>query len=168
MKKYFLALLACSLLAVVCCQDESAIEKEKKAIISAIEAEKTAYYAQDLSGMDAAWIQESSSRKLFLTTHGKTELSGWNEIHQNNIEAIERDWNEHPETVQYSNYSINVYGNTAMVLHDSEHRMTHQEEVTILNMRRIVHLVKTNDEWKIDLMALYFMPHIPLGEEIEM
>jgi ketosteroid isomerase-like protein len=168
MKKFLLALITCSLLAVVCCQDESSIEKEKKAIMAVIEAEKTAYYNQDLSGLDESWIQESSSRKFFLTTHGITELTGWNEIHQNNIEAIERDWNEHVETVQYSNYSINVYGNTALVYHDSEHKITDQEEESILNMRRILHLEKIDDEWKIDLMAMYFMPHIPKGQEIEL
>lgn len=168
MKKILLALFACSLLAVVCCQDESGIEKEKKAIIAVVEAEKSAYYNQDLSVLDKSWIQESSSRKLFLTSHGITELSGWKEIHQNNIEAIERDWNEHVETVQYSNYSINVYGSTALVYHDSEHRITDHEEESILNMKRILHLVKIEDEWKIDFMAMYFMPHIPMGQEIEM
>ncbi|MCK4991799.1 MAG: hypothetical protein KAS29_14975 [Bacteroidales bacterium] len=168
MKKTLLALFACSLLAVVCCQDESGIEKEKKAIIAVIEAEKSAYYNQDLSGLDESWIQESSSRKLFLTSHGITEFTGWKEIHQNNIEAIERDWNEHVETVQYSNYSIEVYGTTALVYHDSEHKITDHEEESILNMKRILHLVKIDDEWKIDLMAMYFMPHIPMGQEIEM
>ena len=58
MKKYFLLVLASSFLAVVCCQDESGIEKEKKAIISVIEAEKIAYYAQDLAGLDKPWVQE--------------------------------------------------------------------------------------------------------------
>ena len=168
MKKILLALFACSLLAVVCCQDESGIEKEKKAIIAVIEAEKSAYYNQDLSGLDESWIQESSSRKLFLTSYGITELTGWKEIHQNNIEAIERDWNEHVETVQYSNYSIEVYGTTALVYHNSEHKITDYEEESILNMKRILHLVKIDDEWKIDLMAMYFMPHIPMGQEIEM
>lgn len=168
MKKFLLALFTCSLLAVVCCQDESGIEKEKKAIIAVIEAEKTSYYKQDLAGLDGSWVQESSSRKLFLTSHGITELSGWNDIHQNNIEAIERDWNEHVETVQYSDYSINFYGNTALVMHNSEHRITDHGNESVLNMRRIVHLVKIDDEWKIDLMAMYFMPHNPLGEEIEM
>jgi len=168
MKKFILALITCSLLAVVCCQDESALEKEKKAIIAVIEAEKVAYYHQDLAGLDASWVQEPSVRKIFLTTHGITELSGWDEIHQNNIEAIERDWDEHPETAQYSNYSINIYGNTALVYHDSEHKMTSPEELSILNMRRIVHLVKLDDAWKIDLMAMYFMPYNPMGEEIEM
>lgn len=168
MKKFLLALFAFSLLAVVCCQDESGIEKEKKAIIAVIEAEKTAYYTQDLSGLDESWVQESSSRKLFLTSHGITELDGWNEIHQNNTEAIGRDWNEHVETVQYLNYSINVYGNTALVLHDSEHKITDHDKESVLNMRRIIHLVKIDDEWKIDLLAMYFMPHNFMGEEIEM
>jgi len=168
MKKYLLALLACCLLAVVCCQDESGIEKEKKAIIALIEAEKNAYYTQDLPGMDNSWIQESSSRKIFLTSHGITEISGWDEIHQNNIEATERDWNEHVETVQYSDYSINLYGHTALVMHNSEHKITDHDEQSILNMRRILHLVKIDDEWKIDMMTMYFMPHNPMGEEIEM
>ena len=168
MKKFLLALFACSLLAVVCCQDESAVEKDKKAIIAAIEAERIAYYTQDLTGLDESWVQEASSRKLFLTTHGITELDGWDVIHQNNIEAIERDWNEGVETAQYSNYSIQVYGNTALVLHDSEHKMTSHDDVSILNMRRIVHLVKMDEEWKIDLMAMYFMPYSAMGEEIEM
>jgi len=168
MKKFLLAFFACSLLAVVCCQDESGIEKEKKAIIAVIEAERVAYYNKDLTDLDDSWVQEPSSRKLFLTTHGITELTGWEEIHQNNIEAVERDWNEGVETVQYSNYSINFYGNTALVLHDSEQKITNQEVETILNMRRIIHLIKIDDEWKIDLLAMYFMPHIPMGEEIEM
>jgi len=168
MKKILLAMLAFSLLAAVCCQDESGIEKEKKAIIAVIEAEKIAYYTHDLSTLDDSWVQELSSKKLFLTTHGITEIEGWNDIHQNNIEAVERDWSEHVETVQYSDYSINVYGSTALVLHDSEHMITDHDVESILNMRRILHLVKIDDEWKIDFMAMYFMPHIPLGEEIEM
>ena len=163
MKKLLLALITCCLLAVVCCQDESGIEKEKKAIIAVIEAEKTAYYTQDLAGLDESWVQESSSRKMFLTSHGITEIDGWDEIHQHNIESVGRDWNEHIETVQYTNYSINVYGNTALVLHDSEHQITDHGEHSDLNMRRIIHLVKVDDEWKIDLMTLYFMPHIQVG-----
>ena len=168
MKKFLLALISCCLLSVVCCKDESGIEKEKKAIIAVIEAEKIAYYTQDLSILDESWVQESSSRKLFLTTHGVTELTGWNEIHQNNIEAIERDWNEHIETVQYSDYSINIYGNTALVLHDSKHQITDHGKESVLHMRRIIHLVKIDEEWKIDLLAMYFMPHNPMIEEIEM
>lgn len=168
MKRILLALFAFSLLAVVCCQDESGIEKEKKAIVAVIEAEKTAYYTQDLAVLDESWIQESSSRKLFLTSHGVTELRGWKEIHQNNIEATERDWDEHVETVQYSDYSINVYGHTALVLHSSEHMITDHDEESILHMKRIVHLVKIDDEWKIDLMTMYFMPYNAMGEEIEM
>lgn len=168
MKKILLALCTCTLLAVVCCQDESGIEKEKKAIKAVIEAEKLAYYTQDLAGMDKAWVQDPSSRKMFLTSHGITEIIGWDDIHQNHIEAIERDWDEHIETVKYTNYSINIYGNTAMVLHDSEHQITDHGNESILNMRRILHLVKVNEEWKIDLMSMYFMPHNPLIDEIEM
>ena len=98
MKRILLALFAFSLLAVVCCQDESGIEKEKKAIIAVIEAEKAAYFTQDLAGLDASWVQDPSSRKLFLTPHGITELTGWNEIHQKNMEESEKFLDEISKT----------------------------------------------------------------------
>ncbi len=167
MKKLLFGLIAFSLLAVVCCQDESGIEKEKKAIKAVIEEERVAYYQQDLSSLDDSWIQESSSRKLFMTPNGITELDGWTKIHQHNLEESERERNGIEETAQYSNYAINIYGNTALVFHDSNHMIKNQEEENILKMSRIVHMIKIDDEWKIDLMAMYFIPHSQRVEEIE-
>jgi hypothetical protein len=167
MKKLLLPFVAFSLMAGVCCQDESGIKKEKEAIKAVIHKEKMAYYEQDLARLDDSWLQESSSRKLFMTTHGITELAGWNKVHQNNVEAAEREWDESAEPAKYSDFTINVYGNTALVLHDSDHKIKVEEEVSILEMRRILHLVKTDDEWKIDFMAMYFVPHIPRGVETE-
>lgn len=167
MKKLLFGLIAFSLLAVVCCQDESGIEKEKKAIKAVIEGERVAYYQQDLARLDDSWIQESSSRKLFMTPHGITELDGWTKIQQHNLEESERERNESVETARYSNFTINVYGNTAMVFHDSDHMIKNQEDESILKMRRILHMVKIDDEWKIDLMGMYFKPHSQRGEETE-
>jgi len=165
MKKLLFALVAFSLLAGVCCQDESGIEKDKKAIKAVIEEEKAAYYEQDLSRLDDSWIQEPSSRKLFLSPHGITELEGWPKIHQNNVEATEIRWNEPMEPARFSNYTINVYGNTALVLLDSNHNIKNQDEASTLKMRRILHLVKIDGEWKIDFMAMYFLPHALMGKE---
>ena len=167
MRKIFLAFIAFALLAGVCCQDESGIEKEKKAIKAVIEEEKAAYYEQDLSRLDNSWIQEASSRKLFMTPIGITELDGWTKIHQNNVETTEREWNESEELAVYSNFTINVYGNTALAFHDSNHMIRIQEEESVLQMRRILHLVKIDGEWKIDFMAMYFIPQGQRGEETE-
>ena len=167
MKKLLFAFIAFSLLAGVCCQDKSGIEKEKKAIKAVIEEEKAAYYEQDLSRLDDSWIQESSSRKLFLSPNGITELDGWTKIHQNNVEATEITWNAPVEPARYSNYTINVYGNTALVLLDSNHKINSQEEESTLKMRRILHMLKIEGEWKIDFMAMYFLPHVLMGEETE-
>jgi ketosteroid isomerase-like protein len=158
-------LVAFSLLAGVCCQDKSAIEKEKAAIKAVIEEEKAAYYEQDLSRLDDSWIQEPSSRKLFLSPNGITELDGWTKIHQNNVEATEIKWNEPMEPARYSNFTINVYGNTALVLLDSNHNIKNQDEASTLKMRRILHMVKIDGEWKIDFMAMYFLPHALMGQE---
>lgn len=167
MKRTLFAIVAFSILAGVCCQDDSAINKEKKAIKAVIEKEKTAYYERDLAALDEAWIQEPSSRKLFITSNGITELDGWAKIHQNNVEAVEREWNESTDPALYSNFSINVYGITATVLHDSDHLMMVEEEVSTLKMRRILHMVKVEEEWKIDLMAMYFVPLAARGVEID-
>ena len=167
MKKYLFALIAFSFLAGVCCQDKSGIEKEKKAIKAVIEEEKAAYYEQDLSRLDDSWIQESSSRKLFMTPNGITELDGWTKIHQHNLEESERERNESVESARYSKYTINVYGNTALALHDSNQMFKVQEEESVLKMRRILHLVKIDGEWKIDFMAMYFIPQGQRGEETE-
>jgi len=167
MKKLLFALLGFSLLAGVCCQDESGFEKEKKAIIAVIEKEKVAYFQQDLAGMDDSWIQDPSSHKFFLTPHGMTELIGWTDIHQHNIEESQRQRNGIEETTQYENYTINVYGNTAVVFHDSNHTIKIQEEENLLKMRRILHMVKIADEWKIDLMVMYFHPENPKVQQIE-
>jgi hypothetical protein len=167
MKKLLFGLIAISLLAVVCCQDESGIEKEKRAIKAVIEREKIAYYLQDLSGMDDSWIQEASSRKLFMTPHGITELEGWTEIQQHNLEESERERNQAEESALYSNFTINVYDNTALVFHDSNHMIKDHEDESILKMRRILHMVKVDEEWKIDLMAMYFIPFSQRVEETE-
>ena len=168
MKRVLFALIAFSLLAGVCCQDENGIEKEKKAIRTVIEKEKNAYYYKDLEGLDASWNQESHARKLFMTSEGITELEGWPKIHQNNVEATERDWDDSTEPAEYSNFDITLYGNTALVLHDSDHRIMVQGEENLLHMRRILHLVKIEDEWKIDFMAMYFVPEAHPGIDMEM
>ena len=74
---------------------------------------------------------------------------------------------ESEETALYSDYTIKVYGNTALVFHDSKHMVNIQEDQSILKMRRILHLVKADDDWKIDMMAMYFIPHSQGVEEIE-
>ncbi len=168
MKKVFLVVLAFCMLAVICCRDESGPDKEKKAIISVIEKEIAAYLDQDLEGLDAPWMHEADSRKMFMTSHGITELKGWDEIHQNNISISKRDWNEHEETAEFSNYEITIYGNTALVFHDSEQKIIDHELESVLRMRRIIHLVKVEDAWKIDLMAMYFLPHVPGAADLEL
>lgn len=167
MKKFLFAFFAFSLLASVCCQDESSFEKEKKAIMAVIEEEKEAYFNKDLARLDNAWSQESTDRKVFMAPNGITELDGWIKIHQNNVEASEREWDESLEPARYSNYAITIYGNTALVLHDSEHKINSPDEEDPLEMRRILHMVKLEGEWKIDFMAMYFLPHVVMGEEID-
>ena len=167
MKRLIFALFAFSLLAVVCCQDESGIEKDKKAIIRVIEGERMAYYSQNLAGLDNSWIQDASSRKLFMTPNGITEFDGWDNIHENHIVETEREMSDFAETAEYSNYNISVYGTTALVVHDSEHRFAIRDEVNSVKMRRIVHLVKVEEDWKIDLLAMYLHPDIPQNEEVQ-
>ena len=84
------------------------------------------------------------------------------------MEATEIKWNVPMEPARYSNFTINVYGNTALVLLDSNHNIKNQDEASTLKMRRILHMVKVDGDWRIDFMAMYFLPHALMGEETEM
>ena len=59
---------------------------------------------------------------------------------------------------EYSDFDINVYGNTAVVFHDSQWSGKFQGEEQDVIQTRILHLVKVEGEWKLDLMVAYRIP----------
>jgi len=161
MKKYLFALIAFSLIASASGQDKAKIEKEKKAIKAVIEEERAAFFDRDFSRVEAIWIQESTSRKFYMSQNGITKFIGWSEVGKGDKEFIEDDdrWADYENpNAEYSNFDITVYGKTALVFHDTQWSGKYLGEELNGVQTRILHLVKFEGEWKIDLMAMYRIP----------
>jgi hypothetical protein len=161
MKKYLIALITCSLLAGVSCQEKMDIEKEKEAIKAVMEEERSAFFDRDFSRYEATWIQEPTSRKYFMGESGITKLLGWSEVGESDKAQIENEelWeNSKNLHAEYTNFEISVYENTALVFHDTQWSGIYRGEELDAVQVRIVHLVKLEGKWKIDLMAMYRIP----------
>ena len=158
MKRYLFLVIAIILWAGTSCQ--VSIEKEKEAIKAVIEEEQAAYFDRDIDRLEATWIQKSTSRKMFMSSSGVTEINGWIEINKSDREqmTLERQEATKNLTNQYLNYNINVYDNTALVFHDAKWSGKYLGEEINFEQKRILHLVKIEDVWKLDLMAVYGIP----------
>ena len=166
MKKYVLTLFALILLAGTSCQEKIDIEKEKEAIKAVIEEEKNAYFDRDITRIGATWVQDPTSRKMFLTQEGLIYLNGWSEVNQHDKESVESDEWEGSEDIMahFSDYEINIYNNTALVFCNTKWTGKYKEEEISGEQKRILHFVKVDGVWKYDLMAMY---SIPAEEEID-
>ena len=162
---YFSILLTA--LFITSCQPTPDVEQEKEAIIKLIEEEKAAYLNGDISMVEATWIQEPTSRKYYMYEAGIKKLIGWNEIAAFDNPYIEKapDWKD--TKVEYLKFKITVYGNTALVFHDSHWTGSREGEVLDVFQTRILHLIKVDGEWKLDLMAVYRIPDEEAQEEQE-
>lgn len=162
MKK--LLIIACSFLFAAflfnACQPAVDIEKEKEAIIAVIDTEKNAYFERDISKIEAIWMQDSTSRKMYMTPEGLYYFNGWSEVYNHDKENAESDmWNDMEDiSVDFSNYEINIYNNTAVVLCNSRWTGKYKGEPIDMDQKRILHLVKVDGSWKFDLMAMYRIP----------
>ena len=167
MKKYLITLIVFSLIASVSCKDKVDIEKE--AVIAANEEERDAFMARDLSRLEAIWIQEPSSRRVFTSSSGPSVLDGWNEIYSNyegdinNKEMWESSGNVF---ASFFNYDIQVYGNTALAYHDMQWSGKIEGEEIGWRGKRIVHFVKADGAWKINLIVQMFVTENDKVEEL--
>ena len=159
--KHLISLVTVILLALSSCEAKIDIAKEKEAIKSVVEEERAAFFDKEFARVEATWKLDSTSRKVAMSSGGIIEIKGWTEIAKNDKENMEadNDW-----TNEYLNYEINVYGNTALVFHDAKWSGTQQGEEIDFVDKRMLHLVKDGGKWKIDLMALYFIPETEESE----
>lgn len=169
MRKYLWTLFAAILLTGTSCQEKIDIEIEKEAIKAVIQEERASFLDRDLSRVEATWVQESTSRKYYMNAGGITKIIGWTEVRKSDKKAIERDISDKYENLdaKYSNFEIIVYGNTALVFHDTQWSGKYQGEEINTVQARILHLEKVEGEWKLDLMAMYRIPDKEVKSETE-
>ncbi len=160
MKKNLLTLFALILLVGTSCQEKIDIEKEKEAIIAVNEEERNAFFDHDITRLEAIWVQEPTSQRIFTSENTLTILNGWTEISTNYRESMDADWwNDYEDLMAYfSNYEINVYDNTALVYHDIKGTGKYLGEETEMNQKRVLHFVKIDGTWKIDFTVQLQIP----------
>ena len=157
MKKYLWIFVVPVLFASHSCQETIDIEKEKVAVIAVNEEERDAYLDRDLSRLEATWIQEPSSRRVFTSSR----LDGWKQIRTNYEEDInntERWESMEDVAASFSNYDVTMYDNTALLYHDIHWTGKRGGEIIDVKQNRIVHFVKEGGAWKIDLIVQLSVP----------
>ena len=163
MKPIFLSLVA--IVFAVSCQERIYVEYEKKAVIAVNEEERDAYFDRDLARLEAIWIQEPTSHRRYW----EMRMDGWEQIradYEGKINDTVRWEIMKDQSVSFSNYTVNLYDKSALVYHDVRSTGKYMG-VRFDNMHnRIVHLVKVDEAWKIDLIVELNNPHVGPYEEI--
>ncbi len=157
MKKYLWIFIAIAFFASHSCQETIDIEKEKEAVIAVNEEERDSYLDRDLSRLEAVWIQEPTSKRIFTSSR----LDGWKEIRANYEAAINNDdWWENMEDISasFSGYEVNIFDNTALLYHDIHWTGKSEGDLIDMKQKRIVHLVKVDGTWKFDLIVQLSVP----------
>ena len=118
-----------------------------------------AFYDQDLSRIAATWAHKASSAKVMITEEGVEETTGIDAILEGNREALAREMGaDITWTAEYKNFLIEVFGTTALAYHDSEHVSNDPSGQQFSSFKRLIHLVKEEGQWKMDMMALLKNP----------
>lgn len=144
------------LTGMLSCSTSVNLEVEKEAIKAVIEEEKDGYLARDLERIRNTWTQDTASRKFCFSEKGMTYLNGWEMIDNDHITCSESEMWDNVEdlSVVFSDYEFNIYGNTALVfLKSSWSGISYGRELNTVQ-KRILHLVKADGVWKLDLMAI--------------
>lgn len=165
MKKpiYIISSFLLAAFLISACQPKEAvidIEKEKAAIIAVIEEERDAFLDGDAATCMATWIQDSNSRKMFMSQDGLTDLNGYEEVYKQLEENIESLASEETEDIMahFLNYEFKFYNNTALVFCNTKWTGKYKGEEIDGEQKRILHFVKVDGVWKFDLAAMYKIP----------
>lgn len=148
------------LIGTISCSTSVSPDMEKEAIKAVIEEEKDGYLARDVDRIRDTWLQDTGSRKFCFRESGMTYLNGWEMIDNDHVMASESEmWdNSQNLDVEYSNYEFNIQGNGALVYFNSTWSGIHYGMELNTVQERIIHLVKADGKWKIDLMTIIVIP----------
>jgi len=143
---------------------ETDIAKEKEAIKAVFEAEKTAYFNQNNIEMGEYWIKKPTSMKYWLTSKGSTKIDGWENINASQKKETEdNSWDRKKMKATYSDYQINITGNSAWIFCKTTWEGDFNGEKFNLKQERIVVMEKDDGKWKYALHAIFELPKTVSG-----
>jgi len=159
MKKLGFVLLSSTALLFSTCQPKVDTEKEKEAIKSVFEQEKSAFFNQDYVAIGETWVKESSSAKVFMDENGQTRFEGWENINESiKKETEDTSWNRKLVKANFLNYKIDVMDKSAWVMCDTHWEGIFRGDTMSVDQFRICILKKVDDKWRFALMAIYNIP----------
>jgi ketosteroid isomerase-like protein len=159
MNKLLSGLLSLGLLVLCSCQQKVDVAREEAAIKEVFEAEKTAFFNQDIEGIEKFWVQDEKSKKIWLSAKGVEMIEGWGNINSSILkEVADTSWNRKLMTCSFSEYQIDVMGNSAWVTNKTNWKGTFKGQAMDANQSRISVLKKSDGNWKFALMAIYNFP----------
>jgi hypothetical protein len=170
MKKYTWMILSIALLTPFSCQNTMNVEQEKEALIAVNEEERDAYFARDLGRLEAVWMTDPSSRRVFTNPNAVNELNGWEEIRADYEEEINNDemWEKATDIhADFSNYDVEVFRNTAVMYTDIHWTGTYDGQPVDWKVKRIVHFVKEGSNWKMNLTVHMNVPDANRQENLK-
>ena len=158
MKKTSFIFIAVSLLACYSCQEKIDVEKEKAAIIEVLNAEGSAFAANDLERVFALHVQDELATRL----DGYRIYRGWDEIKSlyesylaGNIQ--DTSW-KNPRNIK-ENVILKVTGNTAWLICDNIWKYEFNNKSVEWGNVQIAFFEKMDGEWKFSFNA--FVPARP-------
>jgi hypothetical protein len=159
MKKYLSVLLGIALFICPSLKGQTDLAKEEAAIKAAFEGEKAAYFKQDHVGMGEYWVKEPTTMKYWLGPEGSTKIVGWENVDASQKKETENNDLDRKQTkVTFSNYRINIMGNSAWVFCETDWDGIYKGEKFTLKQERIVVLKKVDGKWKFSLYGIFQLP----------
>lgn len=158
MKKNFLIIIALLFLSCYSCQKKVDVDKEKAAVIAVLNAEGSTFAANDLEGLFALHIQDSTATRM----DGYRIHKGWGEIkslYESYVAGNTGDtsWTN-PRNIK-ENIICKVTGNTAWLICDNIWKYEYNDKPVEWSNVQIAFFEKVDGKWKFSFNA--FVPKAP-------
>jgi hypothetical protein len=155
MKRFFLPILLLFILIFSACQEKLDVNKEKEAIIAALNGESEAYLAMDSTKWMSYWIQDDQTLRVNVSEESYN-IVGWKQMYENmkanmTNDSLLADYSDMKFTK--SNIYIKVYPECAWAFFDEKFTAIYKAEPTESDDIQVRILEKVDGQWKIAFLG---------------
>ena len=155
MKKNLFPLLIVLILIFSACQEKEDVNKEKEAIIAALNGESEAYLAMDSTKWMSYWVQDESTVRVDAGEESYS-VASWKQLHGNMKANMEND----SLLVDYkdmkyikSDFNIKIHSDCAWAYFNEKFTATYKGEPIETDDIQLRILEKIDGQWKIAFMG---------------
>jgi hypothetical protein len=97
--------------------------------------------------------------KYWFTSKGPTKIDGWDNINASQKkESEDTTWDRKQVKATFSNYQIEIMGESAWVFYEATWEGIFRGDTMILKQNRIVVMKKVDGKWKYSLHSIFQIP----------